>query len=144
MEQLNSVQLIIALLTALGIGGTVGAYFQSRFQHQKEIKEDIHQLKRKRYGAILIQMLTVINPERGLSKAQIFRPDLTNIEDFKEELRTEMLHSVLFASDEVIMAMAEFIQNPNHAAYIKTASVMRKDLWNKKTKIGEEVLKNFG
>ena len=143
MEQLNFAQLIIPLLTALGLGGIFGAYFQSRFQHQKEVKEDIHQLKRKRYGAILIQMITTLDPER-LSKTQAFRPDLTDIEDLKEEVKTEMLNSVLFANDEVIKAMAEFIQTPNHSSYIKTASAMRKDLWNKKTKIGEDVLKNFG
>jgi len=143
MEQLNFAQLIIPLLTALGLGGIFGAYFQSRFQHQKEVKEDIHQLKRKRYGAILIQMITILDPER-LSKTQAFRPDLTDIEDLKEEVKTEMLNSVLFANDEVIKAMAEFIQTPNHSSYIKTASAMRKDLWNKKTKIGEDVLKNFG
>jgi len=143
MEQLNFAQLIIPLLTALGLGGIFGAYFQSRFQHQKEVKEDIHQLKRKRYGAILIQMITTLDPER-LSKTQAFRPDLTDIEDLKEEIKTEMLNSVLFANDEVIIAMAEFIQTPNHSSYIKTASAMRKDLWNKKTKIGEDVLKNFG
>jgi len=143
MEQLNFAQLIIPLLTDLGLGGIFGAYFQSRFQHQKEVKEDIHQLKRKRYGAILIQMITILDPER-LSKTQAFRPDLTDIEDLKEEVKTEMLNSVLFANDEVIKAMAEFIQTPNHSSYIKTASAMRKDLWNKKTKIGEDVLKNFG
>jgi len=143
MEQLNFAQLIIPLLTALGLGGIFGAYFQSRFQHQKEVKEDIHQLKRKRYGAILIQMITILDPER-LSKTQAFRPDLTDIEDLKEEVKTEMLNSVLFANDEVIKAMAEFIQTPNHSSYIKTASAMRKDLLNKKTKIGEDVLKNFG
>jgi len=43
----NSFEFIIALLTALGLGGILGAYFQSRFQHQKEVEEDIHQLKRK-------------------------------------------------------------------------------------------------
>ena len=37
MEQLNFAQLIIPLLTALGLGGIFGAYFQSRFQHQKEV-----------------------------------------------------------------------------------------------------------
>ncbi len=96
------IQIITALLTAIGIGGILGAYFQSRFQRQKEVSEDIHNLKRQRYGAILIQMLTILNPERGLSKAQTFRPDLKTIDDFKEEVKTEVLHSVLFANDGVI------------------------------------------
>ncbi len=135
-------QIIIVLLTALG-GGFFGAYFQSRFQHQKELKSDIHELKRQRYGAILIQMLTILDPEHGLSKTQKFRPDLKNIDDFKEEVKTEMLNSVLYAGDEVIKAMADFVKSPTYSSYIKTASAMRMDLWNRKTEIGEDILKEF-
>jgi len=135
--------MIIALLTAIGLGGIFGAYFQSRFQHQKEVEEDIHQLKRKRYGSILIQMLTILDPERGIAKAQQFRDDLKNVEDFKEEVKTEMLHSILFANDEVIRAMAEFVKNLDYASYLKTVSAMRKDLWGKNTVIGEDILKEF-
>ncbi|MCB4791634.1 MAG: hypothetical protein LHV68_07075 [Elusimicrobia bacterium] len=56
---------ILSIVTALSaiMGGVFGAYFQSRFQHKKEVEEDIHQLKRKRYGSILIQMLTILNPD---------------------------------------------------------------------------------
>lgn len=139
----DSVSIIFSILTAIGLGGIFGAYFQSRFQHQKEVQEDIHNLKRQRYGAILIQMLTILDPEHGLSKTQKFRPDLKNIDDFKEEVKIEMLNSVLYASDEVIKAMAEFVKNPTFSSYIKTASTMRIDLWNRKTKIGEDVLKEF-
>jgi len=131
-----SLEGIVSFVSAIGIGGIAGAYLQLRFQHQKDIKEDIHQLKRQRYGAILIQMLTVLDPAHGLSKTQQFRPDLKNIEDFKEEVKVEMLNGVLYASDEVIKAMAEFVNNPTYPSYIKTASAMRKDLWGRKTKIG--------
>ena len=41
-------------------------------------------------------------------------------QDFKEEVKIEILNGVLFASDEVIKAMVEFIRNSNHSAYIKT------------------------
>ena len=139
-----SIEIVVSLLVALGLGGILGSYFQSRFQHQKEVKEDIHQLKRQRYGAILIQMLTILDPKRGLSKAQQFRPDLKNVEDFKEEIKTEMLHSIVFANDEVIKAMSEFVKSPSDTTYIKTASAMRKDLWGKNTRIGEAILNTFG
>lgn len=136
----SSLQIIITLLTAVGIGGILGAYFQSRFQRQKEVSEDIHNLKRQRYGAILIQMLTILNPKRGLSKTQAFRPDLITVDDFKEEVKTEILHSVLFANDEVIKSLVECIRSPDHASYIKTVVSMRKDLWCKKTSVDEQVL----
>ncbi len=143
MPNFNFLGIIISLFTALGLGGILGAYFQSRFQHQKEIKTDIHEMKCQRYGAILIQMLTILDPAHGLLKAQKFRPDLKNVEDFKEEVKIEVLNGVLFASDEVIKAMVEFIRNPNYTSYIKTVVSMRKDLWGKRTKIDENTLEIF-
>ena len=138
-----SFETIISLISAIGFGGIAGAYLEFRFQCQKQVQEDIHRLKRERYGAILIQMLTILSPEH-LSKTQKFRPDLKTIEDVKEEVRTEMLHGVLFASDNVINAMAEFVQSPNHSSYFKAVAAMRKDLWGKKTKIEEDDLEIFG
>lgn len=83
-----STQIILILLTASG-GGFFGAYFQNRFQHKKGIQADIHEMKRKRYGAILLQVLTVLDPKRGLSKIKELRPDFENLEDVKEELIDE-------------------------------------------------------
>jgi hypothetical protein len=136
-------ELLLSLIAALGIGGIVGSYFQSRFQHRKEIKEDIHALKRQRYGAILIQMLTVLDPQTGVSKAQQFRPDLKNLEDFKQELKTEMLNGVLYASDRVLRSIAKFIMQPSYVLYIETASEMRKDLWGRRAQIPEDMRKVF-
>jgi len=136
-------QIIVIALTAIG-GGFFGAFFQSRFQHQKELKADIHELKRARYGAILIQMLTVLDPERGLEKTKKFRPDFKDVEDVKDELKTEMLNAILFANDEVIKSMAEFSKNPNHKNYIKSAAAMRRDLWGTRTDIDEKTLGIFG
>jgi hypothetical protein len=134
---------IISLISAIGFGGIAGAYLEFRFQHQKQVQEDIHCLKRKRYGSILIQMLTILSPEH-LSKTQEFRPDLKTIEDVKEEVRIEMLHGLLFASDNVINAMAQFVQSPNYSSYFKAVIAMRKDLWGEKTKIEEGDLEVFG
>ena len=72
-----------------------------------------------------------------------FRNDLKDVEDFKEEVKTEMLHSVLFASDAVIKTMAEFVKSPSYTSYIKTVSAMRKDLWGKGTKVEEDILNEF-
>jgi hypothetical protein len=33
-------------------------------------------------------MLTILDPERGLAKAQQFRDHLKDVEDFKEEVKT--------------------------------------------------------
>ena len=135
-----SLEIAISLLTAIGIGSILGAFFQSRFEHQKQIREQEHELKHRRYGAILILMLTKLDPKTGLPHTRAFRPDLKDLSDVDKEIETELLNGVLFASDGVIRAMAEFIRNPGYLAYIRTAVAMRKDLWGRKTSVDEQVL----
>jgi hypothetical protein len=133
-----TIEIVISLLTAMGLGSVLGAFFQSRFEQQKQMKEQEHELKRKRYGAILILLLTKLDPKKGLAKTRAIRPDLKNLADIEEEIEAEFLHSILFANDEVIRALAEFIQNPNHSSYVKAAAAMRRDLWGKKTSINDK------
>ncbi|MCL5772598.1 MAG: hypothetical protein M1479_10070 [Actinobacteria bacterium] len=45
MDNLKSLEFVIPLITAIGLGGILGAFFQYKFQHQREIKEDIHNLR---------------------------------------------------------------------------------------------------
>lgn len=138
-----TIEVAISLLTAIGLGSILGAFFQSRFEQQKQVKEQEHDLKHRRYSAILILLLTKLDPKKGLVKTRAIRPDLQNLADIEKEIETEFLNSILFASDDVIRALADFIQNPNHSSYIKVATAMRKDLWGKKTSINEEVVTIF-
>jgi hypothetical protein len=59
---------IVSLITALGLGGLIGAFFQSRFEHRKHLNEQEHELKRKRYLNILVLMLTKLDPDWGCSR----------------------------------------------------------------------------
>ncbi len=88
-------------------------------------------------------MLTLLDPG-DLLQIKEHRPDLRNIDDVMKELRTEMLNSFLFASDDVIRSLTEFIAQPAHNRYIKAAVSMRKDLWGTNTSIDREVLQFFG
>ena len=105
------ITLITALIAALGIGSILGAFFQSRFEQQKQVKQQEHELKQRRYGAILILLLTKLNPKTGLTKTRAIRPDLQTVSDVANEIETEFLNSFLFASDEVIGALANFIKS---------------------------------
>ncbi len=88
-------------------------------------------------------MLTLLDPE-DMRQVNEHRPDLRNIDDIVKELRAEMLNSILFANDDVIRSLGEFIAQPTHDRYIKTAISMRKDLWGRGTSVGGEVLAFFG
>ena len=133
---LMNYETLFSVVGTLGIGAIVGAYAQARFQRQKDLSTDEHNLKRKRYGSILIQMLTVLDPE-SLPKLGEFRDDLKSLDDVQHELKTELLNAVLFANDEVVRCLAEFIRERSQRCYLKTATAMRKDLWGKSTKITE-------
>ena len=131
-------QIVLSVITALGIGGILGSYFQSLFQHHKQIKDQKHDLKFKRYGCILILLLTKLDPQSGLPHMKEIRPDLHDIKEIEKEIEVELLNAVLYAGDGVIKALSDFIRNPNYASYISTAAAIRKDLWGNKTSIKEQ------
>jgi hypothetical protein len=134
-----TIELLLTIIGILGLGTVIGAYFQSNFQHSKELKMDNHKFKRNRYGSILIQMLTLLDPKH-LDKVSKIRPDLMNIEDLREELKKELLNAVLYANDDVIKSLSTFNKNPNYESYLNTVSSMRKDLWGKNTRISSKDL----
>jgi hypothetical protein len=140
----TAVSVAASMLTALGVSGFTAAFFQHRFEHQNQIRGLEHDLKEKRYKAINILMLALLDPEHMKQQVNELRPDLRNIDDIVKELRTEMLNGILFASDDVVRSLGEFIAQPTHDRYIKTAVSMRRDLWGHGTTVGGEVLAFFG
>jgi hypothetical protein len=135
---------IVSFLTAAGIGGIIGAYFQTRFQRRTQIGQHEHDLKRKRYQCILMLMRSRLEPDLEMPKLRDMRPDLKNLDDVNTELETELLNGIIFANDEVLESLAAFIREPNHRSFVHTAASMRKDLWGKKTKVNEKMLDVVG
>ena len=90
--------------------------------------------ERKRYLAIVIQMRIVVEPDQ-MKYFKHLGIKLVTLEDWKNEVRAEWFNLLLFATDDVIKSLKEFIQKPENATYAKTVIAMRKDLWNKKTSL---------
>ncbi len=89
-------------------------------------------------------MLTILQFDKhGTRFTRKHRQDLNTIEDFVDELKTELLHGIIFANDQVITTISEFIKKKDYNSYIKAVIAKRKDLWGKKTKITEEILKDI-
>ena len=139
----QELQIIISLITTFGIGGILGAYFKSHFERKKELKDQEHQLKKTRYGAILMLLLAKLDPKDGLEKAKAFRPDLKTVIDLDKEIKTEYYNAIIFASDAVLEAMVNFIKAPTYKHYIITAKAIRKDLWKKGTRLSDKVITYF-
>jgi hypothetical protein len=128
----------VSLLTGAGFGGILGAYFQALFQQRSKVGEHEHELKQKRYMCILILMLTKLNPQTGLSKVNKIRSDLRTLNDIEDELRTELLNAVVFASQPVLNSLAELLHHPTKNSFVSAASEMRKDLWGKTASLSAE------
>jgi len=138
-----SVELVLSLLTALGLGSILGAFFQSKFQFNRELLSQKTELKKKRYGAIIVQMLIVLDFEKNIKYGQLHRPDLRTLDDYINEIKAELLNALSYAKDDVVIAIAEFLKKNDYQTYIKAVISMRKDLWGKKTKIKENIFDNL-
>jgi hypothetical protein len=134
----------VSVLTAVGLGGILGAYFQARFQRSTQINQQEHELKRKRYLCILMIMIAKLQPEEGLAKLRSHRPDLATMDDINDELNSELLNGFIYADDEVLNALAAFIQKADRETFLATATAMRMDLWGKKTSLKASVLETVG
>lgn len=118
-----------SLITAAGLGGVIGAYFQARFQHKATVGRVEHELKQKRYLCIIMLMLARIDHASGVIRLKEHRPDITNVHSLDHELRMEILNGMAYASQYVLLALTRFIAAPSVETFILAASEMRKDLW---------------
>lgn len=140
----SSLQIILSLLTAIGLGGVFGAYFQSKFQQKMELENEEHKWKRKRYASIIIQMLTVLRFEKhGIRFVKEHRPELNSKEDYLEEIKSEFLYGIVMMNDDVINSLADFLKKQNYQSYTKAVIAMRKDLWGNKSKVKEKSISDI-
>lgn len=122
-------------LTVLGIGSLFGIFFQSYLDRKNKVGLSQFKLKESRYKATIILMWTKLNPKKELKHLRYYRNDISNLMVLEREIKLELYNSLLFAGDNVIKALKNFIKEPNHKNYSVTVLEMRKDLYNNNTKI---------
>jgi hypothetical protein len=130
-------EIVISVLGVVGTASIISACLTYVFDKRKKIAFREQEYKEMRYKAMVLHMKCLLKPT-DLKYMQHQRPDLESIEDVKNEVETEWYNSLLFASDDVIKSLKEFIQKPNNVSYAKTVFAMRKDCWNKKTNLKAE------
>ena len=133
-------QTVLAVLTTLGIGSVIGAAVKAFYDKRAHLEKRLSDLNEEKYRVILIYMSFVIKPENRvhfIMKDDIL-PTLSD-EDLPnyalDKLREYAYHSLLYASDEVIEAVREFVKRPTRANYVSTAMAMRKHLWGSSTRL---------
>jgi hypothetical protein len=122
---------------AAGIGGIVGAYFQSFFSRKREIFLKLNSINEERYQNLLYHMNIILNPEnvRFMNHSDPSSGKQFNQKDHLDFVKAEYLQSILYAPDNVVNALKNFLKKPNEDNFINTAMKMRISLWNKKTKL---------
>lgn len=135
-----NIETILSILSLLGIGGIIGAYVKNLLGKRKELDFKLNELNEDKFRSILVFMSILLRPEnrkhfivddkylQNLSEEDLKKHCLMKIEEY-------YYHSMLYASDNVIRAIKQFIQKPNRENYVKVAKFMRVDLWNKKSKL---------
>ena len=131
---------IAAILGIVASSGIIVASLTYVYEKRKQVRFREQELKETRYKIIIAKMGTLLNPK--YIENIIFQTrkegETINSEWVKNELEAEWFNSWLFASDEVINNLKEFIHDTNKINYGKTVLAMRKDLWNKKTSLEAE------
>lgn len=123
-------QILITVLFSLGIGGLLGVFAKSFLDKQQHKFSKVFEYKEARYKAIMILMWVTMNPtEFELDKLMKHRPDIRNINELDEELKLEYHNAMLFASDEVLSAMSDFLEKKNIEAWKVVTKAIRKDLY---------------
>ena len=136
-----NIETIISVFGLLGIGGVVGSYLQHLWNQKRETDLRIQNLNENRYRSTLVFMRCVLKPE-NVNQFHMEDPNiqhLKNKESIKKYALTKLTeyyyNSILYASDDVLIKIRQFIKNPSEINFVKTAIAMRRDLWKKKTKI---------
>lgn len=133
-------QVIISVLSLLGLGGIVGGYIQHLLNQKRETDLRIQDLNEGKYRSTLIFMRCVLKPENvnqfHIEDPHIPRSKNEKIKKYVLDKLTEFYYnSLLYASDDVLRKFRQFINEPSEYNFMETAIAMRKDLWGKRTKI---------
>ena len=116
------------------IGGVLVAFCNYIWGKQKERATKENELKERRYLCTILLMYALLDPTE-LDQLQKNRPDIKNLDDLKRELKTEWVNSWIFADDQTILSFKEFLNQPTERTFLKTVLSMRKELWNKSSKL---------
>jgi hypothetical protein len=131
---------IISIISLLGIGGGVGAWIKHLLEKRKETGFKIQNINEEKYRSTLIFMRCLLNPN-SIKQFEINDPNFIKliksddvINYLKQKLEEFYYNSLLYASDDVLINIKNFINKPNEDNFFRTALAMRKDLWSKPLK----------
>ncbi|WP_299836128.1 hypothetical protein [uncultured Tenacibaculum sp.] len=130
---------IISVISLLGLGGVLGAWIRYLLDKRKDTYVKIQSINENKYRSTLIFMRCLLDPS-SVNQFEIHDPNFKKnnnkeiIKYSKQKLKEFYYNSLLYASDEVLIGIKNFIDEPSEENFLKSALSMRKDLWNKSSK----------
>lgn len=124
-----------SLLALLGIGAIINSLVIYSLNVRKRKREANQQFKEKRYKAILVLVYSRVYYSSSADSLKLYRSDITSLDKLQEELLLEWQNMLLYANDEVIIAMRKFLEKIDFETFSILCIEMRKDLYGLKTKL---------
>ena len=119
----------LTALGLLGVGGVVGTYLRILWERKKEAQLHKQDFKETRYKCVILLMYATLDFDKH---GPLLRQHGRNFDDFDalhDELLTEWHNMILFASEDVLVKVHEFINTPSIESFRRSALAMRADLW---------------
>lgn len=127
-------QIAIGLLGGV-VGGVIVTIVRYFLDRSMQTRLKLNDTLEEKYRGLLIFMACALDIEKRryftLHEQQVNRTS----EDYMNQIKEYYFHSLLYSSDEVILAVKQFIGNPNKQNYVRVAQQMRHDLWSRGTKL---------
>lgn len=130
------IKIIISLLAGLGFGSILTAIVSNALDKKKERDLNLARILEDKYRGLLVFMACALDIEK--KKYFTINEQVTQktSQDYLSQIKEYYYHSTLYSSDEVILALKDFIKSPSQEMYIKVAQAMRSDLWKRNTRLG--------
>lgn len=123
-----SLELIITIITSLGVGSLITAIVSYYLDKGKEIDFKKHEQKEKRYRSVLLYMDVYFEP-RNIKFLSSRQPDIDSQNDVIQYLEAEYHEMLLYSPKNVLLAVKKFIENPTKENFLIAVLKMREDLW---------------
>src|SRR5262245_57046507 len=138
-----TVENIVAMLGLRGLGWLVSGYFTLPWQRRHAELSKHQDYKETPYKCVILLMHGVLDFDRSKPELQKYGQPVNTPEDLTALLRAEHVNAFLYASDEFLSTLEEFLCSPSWRNLYRTALAICGDLWRVKSGLTLDDVKRF-
>src|SRR5690554_225619 len=103
-----TVENAITVLGLLGVGGVMGTYLRIIWERKKEAQLHKQEFKEARYKCVIMLMYAALDFDTHVPLLRQHGRNFDDLEALVDELKTEWHNMILFASEDVLIAVYAF------------------------------------